>query len=126
MEASIIANASVDDLKKHQENFGKFKEGGSDREGFLARQNALFDEADNLSDGSDGTIDRAVFPTVISKILEVWGVEPSEANLDYFFQKIDADHDGKISRAEYFGWLDSQIVELSAAVNAELEKRGAQ
>ena len=104
-------------------NFGKFKAGGDDREGFVGRQTALFTEADV---NGNGTVERTEFPRLISTIMETFGIEPTDANLDHFFNKIDSDHDGKITKDEYFAWLDNQLVELSTAVQAELDKRGAQ
>eukprot|EP00347_Sterkiella_histriomuscorum_P022520 403338181 len=124
MEAAIIGNASLEDLQKHKANFASYSEGGDQREAFIGRQEDKFKAADQANDNEDQTLTIAEFPILIDTIFETFGVEKSEANLNHFFSEIDADKDGNISHAEYFAWLDSKLKTLSAAVDAELAKRG--
>ena len=121
MEHTIIPQMSVEDLKKHRDSFISYNVGGEHREAFLARQTGNFDAADA---NKNNLVEKTEFATLIGPILETFNIEPTEANQTEFFGRIDKDGDGKISREEYFLWLDSALTYLTEQINAELAKRG--
>ena len=123
MESEMIANASLEDLQKHLASFGTYVEGGEHREAFVAKQKLAFTNADV---NGNGIIEKTEFPTLISGIFETFNIEPTEANLNAWFLKIDTDADGKISKDEYMAFLDHALADLTVQIKAELEKRGAQ
>ena len=123
MESTMIANASVEDLKKHRDNFVTYVAGGEHRDAFTTKQNLAFTTADA---NGDDVIEMNEFPTLISGIFETFNIEPTKENLEAWFAKIDNDADGKITKDEYMAFLDHALADLTVQINAELEKRGAQ
>ena len=105
-ESSVLLDVDNDTLLREYEfyrNVGPKSQRPEIREEFLQEIRKIYDSADK---NHDGLIQRSEFDNLIRGYFDIKSIKPTKENYDWFFEKIDKDHNHSISIDEFASFMD--------------------
>ena len=73
------------------------------RNGYIKEIERVFDESDKKHNGK---IDRKEFESLIRGYFNLKGLKSTKENFDYYFDKLDIDHDHTITKKDFIDFMD--------------------